>query len=163
MADPLQQLEDWAGPLLRQLDAKAQRDLARRIALELRRSQAQRIAQQRNPDGSPFEPRKRALARTSKASRREGSIKDMFAKLRTATHLKLLHEPQGAAIGITGRAARIARVHQYGLHDHVQPGGPVVQYAQREVLGLKAEEVESVRDLIFRMLTDRSIGPDIGK
>ena len=38
--DPLQQLEDWAGPLLRQLDARAQRDLARSIAQTLRQSHA---------------------------------------------------------------------------------------------------------------------------
>ncbi|WP_439587651.1 phage virion morphogenesis protein [Hydrogenophaga sp.] len=153
MTDPLQQLEDWAGPLLRQLDAKAQRDLARRIAQELRRSQAQRIAQQRNPDGSTFEPRKKSPARTSKARGRNGSIKAMFAKLRTATHLKLLHEAQGAAIGITGRAARIARVHQYGLHDRVQPGGPVVQYERREVLGFTETEIQLIGNLILSTAT----------
>ncbi len=151
-ADPLQQLEDWAGPLVRQLDARAQRDLARRIAQALRRSQAQRIGQQRNPDGTPFAPRKKPPQRTSKARSRKGRIKAMFTKLRTATHLKLLHEAQGAAIGITGRAARIARVHQYGLHDRVQPRGPTVQYPARELLGLTPQEIEHVRDLILSAL-----------
>lgn len=152
MADPLQQLEDWAGPLLRQLDTRAQRDLARRIAQDLRRSQAQRIAQQRNPDGTPYEPRKNARPAAGKIRGRKGGIKAMFAKLRTATHLRLLSEAQGAAIGITGRAARIARVHQYGLHDQVQPGGPSVRYPARELLGLTPDEIERVRDLILSTL-----------
>ncbi len=157
-ADPLQQLEDWASPLVRQLDARAQRELARRIAQELRRSQAQRIGQQRNPDGTPFEPRKRPARQrggNGKLRSQKGRIKAaaMFARLRTAQHLKLLQEPQGAAVGITGRAARIARVHQYGLRDRVQPGGPMVQYSRRELLGLTALEIERVRDLILSTLS----------
>lgn len=152
MSDPLQQLEDWAAPLLRQLSPKAQRDLARTVARELRRSQAARIASQRNPDGTPYTPRKKA-APGGQVRGRKGSIKAMFAKLRTASHLKLLAEPQGAAIGITGRAARIARVHQHGLRDRVRPGGREVEYPARELLGLTDTERETVRDLILKHLT----------
>lgn len=47
---------------------------------DLRRSQAQRIAQQRNPDGSPFEPRKKAPSRTSAARGCKGTAATHFSR-----------------------------------------------------------------------------------
>ncbi|MET1080313.1 MAG: phage virion morphogenesis protein [Pseudomonas sp.] len=56
--DGFDALEDWAGALLNKMEPAARRTLARDIARDLRRSTAQRIAGQRNPDGSRFEKRK---------------------------------------------------------------------------------------------------------
>lgn len=146
MSDPLQQLEDWAGPLLAKLDPRAQRELARTIARDLRRSQTARIRSQRNPDGTAYEPRKKTIRN------QRGQIRTMFSKLRTASHLKLLADPQGAAIGITGRAARIALVHQQGRTDQVTPGGPRIQYPRREILGLNDADREHIRDVLLKHL-----------
>ncbi|WP_431191953.1 phage virion morphogenesis protein [Rubrivivax gelatinosus] len=143
--DSLRALEDWAEPLLRQLSQAEQRKLARTVARELRRSQAGRIGQQRNPDGSLYEPR---LDRRRLRER-------MFPRLRTASRLRMLVDPEGAAVGFTGRTARIARVHQLGLRDQVQPGGPTHLYARRELLGFTPADVELVRDLLLRHLTAR--------
>lgn len=46
--------------LLANVNARGRRDLSRKIARELRRSQQQRIKAQKNPDGSAFAPRKQA-------------------------------------------------------------------------------------------------------
>lgn len=146
-ADPLQQLEDWAGPLLAKLSAGEQRQLARRIATDLRRSQSQRIAQQRNPDGSAYEARK------PQRKQRQGQVKAMFDKLRAARHLRAQATSAAAVIAITGRAARIARVHQEGLRDQVEPGGPSVIYQRRELLGISDAERERIRDTLVDHLT----------
>lgn len=58
MADDLRALEDWAGVLLAKLGAGERRKLNQTIARDLRRNQQQRIAAQKNPDGSKFAPRK---------------------------------------------------------------------------------------------------------
>lgn len=147
-ADPLQQLEDWAAPLLAKLSPAEQRKLVRSIALDLRRRQADRIKAQQNPDGSAFAPRKPQPSRY----RKPGQIKQMFGKLRLVKHLKVLKDNQGSAVGILGRSARIARVHQYGLVDQAQSGGPSVQYPERVLLGFSDDDVEHIRDLLLEHL-----------
>ena len=148
-ADPLQQLEDWAAPLLARLQPAQQRALVRQVARELRASQAQRIARQQNPDGSAFEARKpQAKARPGQTTK----ARAMFGKLRQARHLRLLPEPAGAAVGFTGRAARIAQVHQQGLTDRVRPGGPEVQYPARQLLGFSAADLDRVRTTLLNAL-----------
>lgn len=146
-ADPLQQLEDWAAPLLAKLNGPEQRQLARRIAMDLRRTQSNRIAQQRNPDGSAYEPRK------PQQRKRQGRVKGMFDKLRSARLLRVQATSAAAVIAITGRAARIARVHQEGLRDQVEPGGPSVIYPRRELLGISDAERERIRDTLVDHLT----------
>lgn len=147
--DPLQQLEDWAAPLLAKLSPAEQRKITRTIATDLRRSQATRIKAQQNPDGNAFAPRKPRPARDQKP----GQIRQMFGKLRMAKHLKVLKDGRGSAVGIVGRSARIARVHQFGLVDQVQPGGPSVQYPERILLGFTDDDVERIRDLLLDHLT----------
>jgi phage virion morphogenesis protein len=147
-ADSLQQLEDWAAPLLARISPAEQRKLVRSIAQDLRRRQAARIKTQQNPDGRAFAPRKPQPARYQKP----GQIKQMFGKLRMAKHLKVLKSGSGAAVGILGRSARIARVHQYGLIDQVEPGGPSVQYPERILLGFTDSDVERIRDLLLEHL-----------
>lgn len=56
MSDDLQQLHRWADGLLTKLSPASLTQLAREIARSLRQSQSQRIAAQKNPDGSPFAP-----------------------------------------------------------------------------------------------------------
>lgn len=143
-ADPLQQLEHWTSPLLDKLSPAEQRKLSRRIATDLRRSQSERIAQQKNPDGSAFDPRKPQRLR-----KRLGSVQAMFEKLRTARLLRAKATSAEAVIAITGRSGRIARVHQEGLRDQVRPGGPSIIYPRRELLGLTDADRENVRNTLL--------------
>lgn len=148
--DGLARLETWAAPLLQKLAPAARRHLARQIGMLLRRSQAQRIARQENPDGTPYTPRKapgRLRGKRGRIKRRA-----MFSKLRTARHLKVRTGAAGVAVGFTGRVARIARVHQEGVRDQVHPGGPTVRYPRRELLGFADADLKMIRDKLIEHL-----------
>ncbi|HFX2802441.1 TPA: phage virion morphogenesis protein [Pseudomonas aeruginosa] len=149
MADNLQALEDWAAPLLAKLEPGERRKLSQQIGRTLRRSQQQRIGEQRNPDGTAYAPRKAKNLRG-----KAGRIKRrMFAKLRQAKHLRVQSSADGVAIGFTGRVARIARVHQYGLRDRPERGQADVQYERRELLGFTEADLEMIRDQLLEHLT----------
>ena len=149
MSDNLHALEDWAGALLSKLEPSARRKLNQAIARDLRRSQQQRIAAQRNPDGTPFAPRKPRQPLRAK----QGRIKrQMFTKLRQAKHLKLQSTASSITLAFLGRTARLARVHQYGLRDRPGRGAPDVQYAQRQLLGLTDADLNMVRDKLLQHL-----------
>ncbi|WP_312597859.1 phage virion morphogenesis protein [Stutzerimonas nitrititolerans] len=150
MADDLRALEDWAGALLNQLQPKERRQVTQTIARELRRRQQQRIGAQRNPDGTPYAPRKPRQQLRVKA----GRIKQrkMFAKLRTARYLRLQSDASSIAIGFAARLSRIARVHQYGLRDKPGRNSPDVQYQRRELLGFSDDDLEMIRDQLLQHL-----------
>ena len=149
MADDLRALEDWAGALLAKLSPGERRKLGNTIGRELRRNQQQRIASQRNPDGTPYASRKPRELRG-----KVGRIKrQMFTKLRQAAHLKLRSTPDAIAISFMGRVARIARVHQYGLRDRPDRGQAEVQYERRELLGFTDADLELIRDQLLEHLT----------
>ena len=152
MANDLDALEEWAGALLQKLEPAARSKLTRSLAQQLRRSQQQRVKQQRNPDGSVYAARKPRDLKGKK-----GRIKrqaKMFQKLPRASHLKAKGDGQSITVGFTGRVARIARVHQYGLKDRAEANAPEVRYVQREVLGFTAIDVSSIRNELISHLTN---------
>ena len=146
----LEALEDWAAGLLGQLQPTARNQLARSIGQALRRSQQQRIIAQRNPDGSKYAPRKHRDLRG-----KQGRVKRklaMFKKLRKVTYMKAKGDGTAISVGFTGRVARIARVHQYGLKDRAERGAPDVRYEQREILGFRALDLDLIRDRLLAFL-----------
>lgn len=143
----LDQLEARLGGLLAQLEPAARRGLAREIAKELRQSQRKRIAEQLNPDGSAYAPRKPQLRQKAGRIRRQ-----MFSKLRTTRFLKTAVTADSAVVGFIGQVERIARVHQLGLRDRVQKGGPQAQYPARELLGFTEADIAAVQDLVLAHL-----------
>lgn len=147
MTNRLVALEDWAAGLLGQLEPASRNKLARSLGQALRRSQQQRIFAQRNVDGSKYAPRKQRNLRG-----KQGRVKrkvQMFQKLRTASFLKVQGDGNSISVGFTGRIARIARVHQYGLKDRAERGSPDVQYDRRELLGFTDADIDLVRDGLF--------------
>lgn len=153
--DELSALEDWAGALLAKLEPAARRQAAVDIARELRRSQQARIASQRNPDGTAFEPRKpRQVMKSKKLREKAGRIKRraMFAKMRTARFFKVETDSSGLSIGFAGRIARLARIHQEGQQSEVEAGGPVYQYPVRQLLGFSQAERDLIRDKLLEHL-----------
>lgn len=73
----------------------------------------------------------------------------MFRRLRTTRFLKARATSEGASVGFSGVAARIARVHQYGLRDRVNDSGAMATYPRRELLGLnKADRMAIARQVI---------------
>ncbi|HHT2220655.1 TPA: phage virion morphogenesis protein [Klebsiella variicola] len=83
------------------------------------------------------------------ASRNTTKREQMFRRLRTARFLKASATPDGAEVGFSGVAARIARVHQFGLRDKVNSSGAMATYPRRELLGLsKADRMAIARQVI---------------
>lgn len=143
----VQRFEDQLAGLLANMSSKERRQLAREIAKQLRPSQQRRIAAQLNPDGSAFEKRKPQVRDQKGKIRRT-----MFSKLRTTKYLKTEAKPDAAVIGFVGEVERIARVHQYGLRDRAQKGGPEVQYPTRQLLGFTEADLDAVSDLTIKHL-----------
>ncbi|MFN3881500.1 MAG: phage virion morphogenesis protein [Nitrincola lacisaponensis] len=65
----LDHIEKWVTPLLEKLQPAERKQLARIIATDLRRSQRQRIIQQRNPDGSRYAAGQKRRAPLNKPKR----------------------------------------------------------------------------------------------
>lgn len=138
--------------LIANLSPQARRQLGRKIGQALRKSQSNRIARQQNPDGSAFEPRKPR----KEFGKKKGRIKRkaMFAKLRTARHLKVQSNGNEVSVGFNGSSAAIAAVHQYGLSASPSKNKDFkVQYAQRELLGFSESDVELIENLIIEQLS----------
>ncbi|GFQ16440.1 phage virion morphogenesis protein [Enterobacter hormaechei] len=135
--------------LLAALSPAGRRKLAGEIAKQLRTAQQQRIKQQKAPDGSPYQARKRQPLRAKK-----GRIKRaMFQKLRTNRYMKASGRENGAVVEFTGNVQRIARVHQYGLKDRPNVHAQDVQYAERQLLGFSQADKQLVETLTIKHLS----------
>ena len=146
-------IEALAGALLRRVDAGERSNILRVMARTLRSSQAARIARQQDPDGQLFTARK---AQPAGRLRRSGTIKRkaMFRKLRNTYNLKAGSTDTEAWVGFSGRAARIARVHQEGLEDAPAKGAEPVRYARRVLLGATEAERQVLLDVLFAHVTN---------
>ncbi|QDH64155.1 phage virion morphogenesis protein [Pseudomonas azotoformans] len=151
MANNLEALETWAAVLLDRLEPGERGKLARSIGQELRRSQQKRVMAQENPDGSKFAPRKQQNLRGKQGRVRRKLA--MFKKLRTASYLKVRGDSNAVTVGFTGRIARIARVHQFGLKDRAERGAPDVRYDKREILGFNDADIDLIRDGLLAHLS----------
>lgn len=135
MADALDSVEAYCGALIASLSNSARTELARRLAAELRKSQQQRIAAQKNTDGSAYAPRKRLRDDRGRLRRK------MFTKLRTARFLKASGTAESAVVAFTADVQRIAQVHQLGLRDRVSRRSTAeADYPARELLGISADD-----------------------
>lgn len=131
--------------LLAALSPAGRRKLAGEIAKQLRTAQQQRIKQQKAPDGSPYQARKRQPLRA-----KQGRIKRaMFQKLRTNRYIKASGRENVAVVEFTGKVQRIARIHQYGLKDRPNPHAKEVQYPERPLLGLDREAIQLIEERLL--------------
>ncbi|HAH1334161.1 TPA: phage virion morphogenesis protein [Escherichia coli] len=145
----LKPFDDKLAGLIAAISPAGRRKLAVEIAKQLRRSQQQRIKQQKAPDGTPYQARKRQPLRA-----KSGRIKrSMFQKLRTSRYMKASGRIDAAVVEFTGKVQRIARIHQYGLKDRPTPHAQDVQYPQRQLLGLSLEDEQVIEELIFDYLS----------
>jgi phage virion morphogenesis protein len=141
--------DDRLNGLIAALSPAARRKLAGEIAKELRKSQQQRIKQQKAPDGSPYQARKRQPLRA-----KTGRIKRaMFLKLRTSRYMKATGRENSAVVEFTGKVQRIARVHQYGLKDRPNLHAQSVDYPERRLLGFSENEKNTIEHVISSHLS----------
>ncbi|EOI3377310.1 phage virion morphogenesis protein [Enterobacter hormaechei] len=137
--------DDRLNGLITALSPASRRKLAGEIAKELRKSQQQRIKQQKAPDGSPYQARKRQPLRA-----KTGRIKRaMFQKLRTSRYMKATGRENSAVVEFTGKVQRIARVHQYGLKDRPNANAKDVQYDERQLLGFSQKDLKHIELLVI--------------
>ena len=114
MSDALQQLAQWVTPLLQRMEPAGRKAAMLEVANYLRKSQSKRIADQRNPDGSTYEPRRPR----EQLAKRQGAIRgEMFQGLRKARNLQRKATADMAGVAMNPRVGYVARVHHYGLRD----------------------------------------------
>lgn len=148
----VEEIQAKLNALINNLSPQARRQLARNIAQALRKNQQARIARQENPDGTAFEPRKPR----KEFGKKKGRIKRkaMFAKLRTAKHLKIKSNANEVSIGFTSSSAAIAKIHQYGLMSSPSKTKDFkMRYAQRELLGFSQSDLDIIEDLVIEQLS----------
>ncbi|MCM7236311.1 phage virion morphogenesis protein [Enterobacter bugandensis] len=139
----LKPFDDRLNGLVAALSPAARRKLAGKIAKELRKSQQQRIKQQKAPDGSPYQARKRQPLRA-----KTGRIKRaMFQKLRTSRYMKATGRENSAVVEFTGKVQRIARIHHNGLLDKPDRNSHEIQYPVRRLLGFSKENVQFIEKI----------------
>lgn len=152
--DNIERLAKWLDPLIAGLSEAQLLRLSRTLGQRLRQNTSRRIAQQRNPDGTPFEARKKPGIK-AKASQRRGRVKRaMFNKARTLRFLKLRITSKDIGMGFMGRTARIMRVHQEGLTDKLGPQGPNYDFPARELLGWSKEDEALIKETVINYLKE---------
>ena len=154
MSDDFSDVQAWASALMGHLRPSERRRVNRAIAVELRRTQGQRIAAQQNPDGKPYAPRraKKNLRGKVGAIRRK-----MFSRLRTARYLRVQATETEAIVGYRGGIGRIALVHQEGRTDRPAPGQKPVRYPRRKLFGFTQQERDNVLDTLARHLAGHGL------
>ncbi|MDD9341754.1 MAG: phage virion morphogenesis protein [Providencia heimbachae] len=75
----------------------------------------------------------------------------MFQRLRTAHFLRMHSTQDSAVVGFQGKAAAIARQHQYGLEGAINTLARA-RYPKRELLGLSDSERLGLIDMIYQDL-----------
>ncbi|WP_242007915.1 phage virion morphogenesis protein [Sphingomonas ginsenosidivorax] len=101
-------IEQLCRDLLLRTAAPERARLLRSIGREIRKSQSDRIAAQRAPEGVAFAPRRPKPDRGGKKGRLRQQ--KMFRKLRMAKSLKAGANADEAWVGFGGRASRIASI-----------------------------------------------------
>jgi phage virion morphogenesis protein len=146
--DAFTTLDGWLRGAILALDPRHRQTLLRQIARDLRRSNQKRITAQTGPDGDRWQSRK------PDAAGRIKTRKKMLIGLRAARHMAVTATPNRADLGYKGRSSRIARIHHLGLTGEVTPGGVVVKYPARPLIGLSGRDEDMVRDRVLLAFAD---------
>ncbi|MCP9269364.1 phage virion morphogenesis protein [Xenorhabdus sp. XENO-1] len=77
----------------------------------------------------------------------------MFQRLRAAKFLRMRTSAETAVVGFQGKAAAIARQHQYGLEGSINALART-RYPQRELLGLSEHEKLKLIEMIYHDLAE---------
>lgn len=88
------------------------------------------------------------ISETKRSTKRKAP---MFQRLRTAHFLKMHSTADSAVVGFQGKAAAIARQHQYGLEGSINELAKA-RYSKRELLGLSDSERLELIDIIYHDL-----------
>lgn len=155
MADTdLTKVEDWLDGLMLRLEPGARRKLAMKVGQSLRRSNAQRIAVNKEPDGKAMAPRRPRKGVDGKPIR---SNKRMFRRLRMARNMRIKATPDSVELNFGGGAIeKIASIHhdgQVGTVGRTRDGRTIrARYEARRLLGFGNDDMETVLEAVTRSL-----------
>lgn len=144
MPEGLDHLAPWLGDYLRKLEPAERRTLARKLGKALRDSNARRIRDNVQPDGSPMEPRKTKRDRRGRLRKRKGR---MFPKTALARNLRAFARPDEIEVAFRQLVAGTAEVHHYGLLAPVDPrlrNAIKVRYPARRLLGFSPADIDLI-------------------
>lgn len=145
--DNFDQLETFLGRFVTALSPREMRGLASKIGQSLRRTNAARIAANKEPDGGAMQ------ARRPREGKRRGK---MFRQLRQARLLKVRPSADGVTVGFTGQAQNVAKVHHFGEEDVVgrtRDGRTIrARYAARQLLGFAELDEDDIMAAVEKHL-----------
>ncbi len=142
LTDIEQELATWLKPYIQGATAEGRREFGRAVSRYLWRSQSNRIRDQKNPDGSPFESRKKGR-------------KAMFEKIRKRRNLRARYNDTEVSLFFISRISGIAKVHQRGLFASPKAGQERVRYPVRELLGYTKRDIDQIKNLAEATLLPR--------
>lgn len=145
MSDNFNQLAPWVAAIAERFGDGNMRKIARKIGLALRRTNAERISRNVEPDGSAMEPRKPRPLRDQKKDRIRKKAR-MFPRIRLARNMNIDADADQVELTFNSKVAKTAEVHHFGLRDRVARfrGAPQVRYPVRELLGFGAADEEII-------------------
>jgi phage virion morphogenesis protein len=145
LTDNFNQLAPWVAAIAKRFGDGNMRKIARKIGLALRRTNAQRIARNVEPDGSTMEPRKPRPLRDRKKDRVKKKGR-MFPKIRLARNMNVDASADHVELSFNGKVAKTAEVHHFGLRDRVARirGAAQYRYPARELLGFGADDDDAI-------------------
>lgn len=153
MADGgLDHLAPWLEGYLQRLKPTERRKLTRKLAKALRDSNARRIRDNVQPDGTPMEPRKSQRDRRGRLRKRKGR---MFPKTALAKNLRYRANAEDLEVSFRPLVAGTASVHHYGLTAPVDPRIPnsiTIRYPARRLLGLSEADVRLIEEDSLNLL-----------
>lgn len=155
MADDLQTFELWFGRIINGLEPPVRRRAAMTLGQKLRASNLLRIAQNVEPDGSSFVPRKPRKDRRGRLRHRSGG--KMFKGLRFAKNWKISADADGVEIRPASNAVdRVASVSHFGevaVVGYLRNGTAIrARYAVRRLLGFSPEDSKLALDVAAALL-----------
>lgn len=138
----IEDLQPWMQAYVDRLSPQSRKQLLRQVGTRLKTENRKRMTAQRDPDGQAWTPRK-----PQKQHDKKQNSKKLFLRLRQAKRLRHRVMSDRLQVGFVGRAARIARIHHYGLRQRLQYGQ--AQYPARELIGIPDGDKQLLSEIIL--------------
>ena len=151
--EAMERVGDYFDAFLDDLSPARRKMVARKIGQRLRRLNTQRIAGNREPDGTAMAARRK---RTAFRGEEDRSGKKMFRKLRLARNFEIRPSSDGVELRTKRGAAGIANTHHFGRVGYVgktRDGRSIrTRYERRRLLGFGDEDLNELAEELLNWL-----------
>gem|GEM_PF-5335179 len=138
-ANDLQALSDWSVQVLEALSPLRRRALLQKMLMELRKENLSRMRKNIDPNGEPWEARKR--------SGRGRKPKKMMRGLARRNRLSISTNSDGGSLGFGNNI--IASIHHYGLLDKLAGHSESIKYPERHLLGVSDDDAQRLIEMLL--------------